>query len=196
MSCPTPKAPAPYVLAVTGASGAPYARGLLRVLPPHGTLHVVASRAGRDLYRMECGAEIEEDLPEGVHLWDAADWRAPFASGSYPVSGMVICPCTMGTLGAVAGGFGENVIHRAADVCLKERRRLVLVPRETPLSRIHLENMLRVTEAGAVVLPASPGFYHRPGAVSDLVDFIVARILDLLGIAQTLMAPWNPESPA
>ena len=118
------------------------------------------------------------------------------ASGSNPPDAMVICPCTMGTLAAVAAGFADNLIERAADVVLKERRTLVLVPRETPFSQVHLENMLKLARSGAVILPANPGFYHRPESVAQVVDFIVARVLDHLGIAHDLMPRWGDEPRA
>lgn len=123
------------------------------------------------------------------------EWFAPVASGSNPADAMVVCPCTMGTLAAIACGLSDSLIERAADVMLKERRPLLLVPRETPLSAVHLENMLRLAQAGAVILPANPGFYHHPKSVSDLVDFVVARVLDHLGVEHTLMPRWGEEGP-
>ncbi len=180
------------VVAVTGASGAPYAKALLRAVAASGIpLHLVASQSGRLVYEIELDTSLESDLPAGVALYREDDFTAPFASGSFPIRGMVIVPCTMGTLGAVAGGLSQNLIHRAADVCLKEGRKLVVVPRETPLNAIHLANMLRLAQAGAVILPAMPGFYHRPRRLEDLVDFIVARILDQFAIPQTLVPPWS-----
>jgi 4-hydroxy-3-polyprenylbenzoate decarboxylase len=181
------------IVAITGASGALYARRLLRVLSEKDLdLFLVASTAGKLVYKLETEKALEEDLPSGVHLYDEKDFTAPFASGSFPSEGMAIVPCTMGTLAAVANGISQNLIHRAADVCLKEDRRLVIVARETPLNRIHLGNMLRAAEAGAVILPPMPGFYHRPKSIEDLIDFVVARILDQFHIPQTLVAPWNP----
>lgn len=183
------------IAAVTGASGAPYARALLRALAAEDVqVHLVASRAGKLVYELETGRPLSEDLPPSVRLYDEGDFTAPFASGSYVTEGMVIVPCTMGTLAAIAGGLSQNLIHRAADVCLKERRKLVLAPRETPLNRIHLTNMLRASEAGAIILPPMPGFYHRPQSVDDLVNFVVARILDQFGIPQNLVPEWNPEA--
>jgi 4-hydroxy-3-polyprenylbenzoate decarboxylase len=126
-----------------------------------------------------------------LHGFGREEWFAPMASGSNPGDAMVICPCTMGTLAAVAAGLADSLIERAADVMLKEKRKLILVPRETPLSAIHLENMLRLDRAGALILPANPGFYHRPRSVEDVVDFVVARVLDHLGIAHTLVARWG-----
>jgi 4-hydroxy-3-polyprenylbenzoate decarboxylase len=126
-----------------------------------------------------------------VTVYDDADRGAGPASGSAKTAGMVICPCSMGTLASIAAGTSRSLVERAADVTLKERRPLVLVPRETPLSAIHLENMLRLTRAGAVVLPASPGFYHRPASIAELVDFVVARVLDHLGVENTLAPRWG-----
>ena len=180
------------VVAVTGASGAPYARELLRAIPREAIcVHLVASGAGRLVYKIETGVELADDLPPGIVLYDEKDFTAPFASGSFPVMGMAVVPCSMGTLASVACGISQNLIHRAADVCLKERRRLVLVARETPLSSIHLQNMLRVSEAGGIILPAMPGFYHHPETVDDLVRFVVARIMEQLGIPQDFVPPWG-----
>jgi 4-hydroxy-3-polyprenylbenzoate decarboxylase len=139
----------------------------------------------------------------GAGAWDSCvqvysndDRGAPPASGSALTSGMIVCPCSMGTLSAISVGASRSLIERAADVTLKERRKLVLVPRETPLSAIHLSNMLRLTRAGAVVMPAAPGFYHRPQQISDLVDFVVARMLDQLGVEQTLVKRWDGQDQA
>jgi len=178
-------------IAITGASGAAYARKLLRSVPPaEYELHILSSEAGRYVYQLETGVALVDDLPSGVHTYDETDIAAPLASGSFPCAGMVIVPCTMGALGAIASGLSQNLIHRAADVCLKERRPLILVPRETPLNRVHLTNMLKAAEAGAIILPAMPGFYHHPRSVSDIIDFVVARILDQLGIEHNLAQPW------
>lgn len=180
------------IVAITGASGAPYARELLQFLDrAEFTVHLVASGAGRLVYELEVGTRLDRDLPAGAILYDENDFTAPFASGSFQCEGMVVVPCTMGTLGSIAAGISQNLIHRAADVCLKERRKLILVPRETPLNQIHLENMLRLSRAGGIVLPAMPGFYHHPQSVADLLKFVVARILDQLGIAQDLVKPWD-----
>jgi flavin prenyltransferase len=183
------------IIAVTGASGAAYARNLLRSIPrDRFDIHLVSSEAGRLVYELETGRPLSEDLPFGIRIYSETDFTAPFASGSFPCAGMVVVPCTMGTLGAIAAGLSQNLIHRAADVCLKERRPLILVPRETPLNRIHLTNMLKSAEAGAIILPAMPGFYHKPGSVDKVVDFVVARILDQLGIAHDLVPVWEgPE---
>ncbi|MCE5336210.1 MAG: UbiX family flavin prenyltransferase [Desulfobacteraceae bacterium] len=180
------------IIAITGASGAIYAGRLLHSIPGDShAVHLVASEAGRLVYEMEMGRPLAADLPSGIRTYDSSDFTAPFASGSFPCAGMAIVPCTMGTLGAIASGLSQNLIHRAADVCLKERRPLVLVPRETPLNRIHLSNMLRASEAGAIILPAMPGYYHNPARVEDLADFIVARILEQFGIPQNIVPPWE-----
>ena len=198
-------------VALTGASGIPYGMRLLECLVAAGeTVWVMVSEAAR----VVAGLETDYDLPgrnaelerwfrqrlgaaEGqLSLFGVQQWTAPPASGSNPPRAMVVCPCTMGTLAAIAQGASDNLVERAADVVLKEGRELILVPRETPLSAIHLENMLRLARAGAVIMPACPGFYHRPEAVGDLVDFMVARILDRLGIEHDLMPPWGGEQGA
>ena len=134
------------------------------------------------------------NTPEGqLRVFGREDWFAPVASGSNPADGMVVCPCTMGTLAAIAAGLSQKLIERSADVMLKENRKLILVPREMPFSAIHLENMLKLARSGAVILPANPGFYHNPRQVQDLVDFVVARILDHLNIAHSLIPRWGTE---
>lgn len=193
----------PVVFGITGASGAPYAIRLLeQLIAAERRVQLVISSHGLRLLQTESGVQSPADLRSrvGAAAWDRfvtvfddADRGAAPASGSALNAGMVICPCSMGTLSAIAVGASRSLVERAADVALKERRRLVLVPRESPLSAIHLENMLRVTRAGAVVMPAAPGFYHRPSSIDDLVDFIVARILDHLGVAHTLMQRWGDD---
>jgi 4-hydroxy-3-polyprenylbenzoate decarboxylase len=193
----------PIVFAITGASGAPYAVRLLeQLIAAERRVQLVVSSHGLRLLRTESDVGSVEALrgrvggsgwDRLVTVYDDGDRGAAPASGSALNAGMVICPCSMGTLSAIAVGASRSLVERAADVALKERRRLVLVPRETPLSAIHLENMLRVTRAGAVVLPASPGFYHRPGSIAELVDFVVARILDHLGVAHALGKRWGGE---
>ena len=195
----------PIVLAITGASGAPYAIRLLdQLIAAKQRVQLVVSGHGLRLLRTESDIGSVDALRERVGrdswdqfvtLFDDADRGAAPASGSALNAGMVICPCSMGTLSAIAVGASRSLVERAADVALKERRPLVLVPRETPLSAIHLENMLRVTRAGAVVLPASPGFYHRPRSIDELVDFIVARVLDHLGVEHSLVKRWGGEGP-
>jgi 4-hydroxy-3-polyprenylbenzoate decarboxylase len=195
----------PIVVAITGASGAIYAVRLLEVLRAAGrNVHLSISPSGRDVIRQELNLEVDlenfdadrlrlrdNDGTAGLHYFHHQDFMAPMASGSFLTGGMVICPCSGSTLSAVASGAGNNLIHRAAEVHLKERRKLILVPRETPLSLPHIDNMRRATEAGAVILPASPGWYHGPKNVSDLVDFVVARICDQLGVEHTLSKRWG-----
>lgn len=195
-------------LGITGASGAPYAARLLEAFAAAGCdVGVSASRAGIEVLATELYgdarlapdetlARFVEPARDAVTLYDPNDWKAPYASGSARVDGYVVCPCSMGTLGTIASGTMSNLIHRAASVAIKEGRRLVLVPRETPLSTIHLENMLRVRQAGAVVLFAAPGFYHGPQRIADLVDFVVARILDQLGIENRLAPRWGQQEEA
>lgn len=199
-------AAAPIVLAITGASGAPYAVSLLEALAAaqrrvslivsgHG-LRLLATEsdiATIDALRLRVGAEAWDRY---VRVYDDGDRGAAPASGSSRHAAMVICPCSMGTLAAVSLGTSRSLVERAADVMLKERRPLILVPRETPYSAVHLENMLRVTRAGAIVLPASPGFYHRPTSIDDLVRFVVARVLDLLGVDQQLVPRWGEAAEA
>jgi flavin prenyltransferase len=194
------------VLAVTGASGAPYAVRLLEVLLRTGrTIHLTISPAAVEVFDREIGRTLNlTNFDVRDFLGDATpadtsrlkyhhvrNFSAGIASGSFLTAGMVICPCSMGTLAALAHGISENLIHRAADVHLKERRKLVLVPRETPLGLVQLRNMTAVTEAGAVVLPAMPGYYNRPSTLQDLIDFVVARICDQLGVSNELMERWG-----
>ena len=196
----------PIVLAITGASGAPYAVRLLEALvAADQRVSLIVSDHGLRLLQTEVGIGSVAALREriGSPAWDAAvdvyddrDRGAAPASGSALSAGMVICPCSMGTISAIAVGASRSLVERAADVTLKERRRLIVVPRETPYSAIHLENMLSLTRAGAVVMPASPGFYHRPGSIDDLVAFIVARILDHLDVANKLAPRWGGEERA
>ncbi|MGH7537183.1 MAG: UbiX family flavin prenyltransferase [Gemmatimonadales bacterium] len=189
----------PVVLAITGASGAPYGVRLLAVLSAqHVPTWLLVSSHGWRLLEEECGIEGEPALRQAtggdwasVTVFDDKDRGAQPASGSARTAAMVICPCSMGTVAAIAHGTSRSLIERAADVTLKERRRLILVPRETPLSLVHLRNLTLATEAGAVVLPAAPGFYHRPRQVSDLVDFVVQRVVDHLALDIDLMARWR-----
>lgn len=189
----------PVVLAITGASGVVYGVRLLEVLATRKvpTWLVVSSHGWRLLVE-ECGLRDAGELKQAtggdwssVTVFDDTDRGATPASGSAPSAGMVICPCSMGTVAAVAHGTSRSLIERAADVILKERRRLILVPRETPLSLVHLRNLALATEAGAVVLPAAPGFYHKPQEVRDLVDFVVQRVLDHLGLDVQLVRRWK-----
>jgi 4-hydroxy-3-polyprenylbenzoate decarboxylase len=191
-------------LGITGASGAPYAARLLEALVAADVeVGLCVSRAGYEILATELYRDttlsheqiLERFLAEvdGVTVHSEQDWRAPYASGSARVDGYVICPCSMGTAGTIASGTMSNLIHRAASVALKEDRKLVLVPRETPLSDIHLENMLRLRRAGAVILMAAPGFYNAPESIDDLIEFVVGRCLDQLGIDNRLTRRWGQE---
>jgi flavin prenyltransferase len=190
-------------LGVTGASGAPYAARLLEALTDaECEVGVCISAAGLEvlatelygsarLSRDETIARFTEHAHGEVTVFDPNDWRSPYASGSAKVDAYVICPCSMGTLGTIASGAMSNLIHRAASVALKEERRLVLMPRETPLSAIHLQNMLTLRQAGATILFLAPGFYHGAETIDDLVDFVVGRALDLLGLENALVRRWG-----
>lgn len=193
-------------LAWTGASGMPYGLRLLECLLRAGqTVYLLISDAARVVLKLEADlalpgrtadaqrllAERFRAPAERLRVFGQAEWTAPVASGSGAPRRMVICPCTTGTLAAVAAGSSDNLIERAADVVLKERGQLILVVRETPLSELHLENMLRLARMGALILPANPGFYHRPVDIGGLVDFVVARVLDHLGLPQTLIPRWG-----
>jgi len=197
------------VVAMTGASGAPYGVRLVEVLLRAGRrVHFTMSPAAAEVVAQELGRTVQLDAdafdPHALlgtvagelelghlHYHHFRDFRAGIASGSFLTGGMAVCPCSMGTLAAVAHGMSENLIHRAADVHLKERRKLVLVPRETPLGVVQLRNMTAVAEAGAVVLPAMPGFYTRPSRIEELVDFVVARVCDQLGVGHKLLTRWG-----
>ncbi|MGH8742982.1 MAG: flavin prenyltransferase UbiX [Burkholderiales bacterium] len=196
-------------LAFTGASGMPYGVRLLEsLLASKVRVYLLYSPAAQIVAQQEMGLALPsraKDLQNffrekygvdenSLKVFGREEWFAPLASGSNPADAMVICPCSMGTLGAVAAGLSDNLIERAADVMLKEARKLILVPRETPLSAIHLENMLKLSRAGTVILPANPGFYHHPQTIQDLVDFVVARVLDHLGIPHRLVARWGNET--
>ena len=188
----------PVTLAVTGASGARYAVRLLQVLNEAKVpVSLIVSDVGWRLLNEEMDIRDEQGLRQQSGEWSRVkvfadtDRGATPASGSAPSRGMVVCPCSMGTLASIAQGTTRSLIERAADVCLKERRRLILVPRETPYSAIHLENMLRLTNAGAVVLPAAPGFYHRPHTIDELIDFVVGRVVAQLGIDVRIGPRWQ-----
>jgi flavin prenyltransferase len=191
----------PIVVALTGASGAPYGLRLLQVLATHRvSVWLIPSSHGMRLLRDECGIDSMASLQAAVGDWSSVtvfpddDRGALPASGSRKTGGMVVCPCSMGTVAAIAGGTSRSLVERAADVTLKERRRLILVPRETPLSLVHLRNLVAVTEAGALVIPAAPGFYHRPTQVAELVDFIVQRILDHLELDIEIGRRWTGDA--
>ena len=186
------------IVAITGASGACYGIRLLEVLISQGLEpYVVVSPAGRQVMAVELGSgDLADHLGRGGYREeDVRDLTSPLASGSFPTQGMVVMPCSTGTLGAVAHGVSSNLIHRAAEVCLKERRQLIVVPRETPLSTITLQNMLTLSQAGVIVVPASPGFYHGASSVKELVDFVVARVLDLMKIEHNLSHRWTGMPP-
>ena len=189
----------PVVLAITGASGAPYAVRLLGVLSSNQVpVWLIVTGHGWRLLQEECGIADLDALRaatggdwSSVTLFPDEDRGAKPASGSQMTAGMIVCPCSMGTVSAIAQGSSRSLVERAADVTLKERRKLILVPRETPFSLIHLRNLVQVTEAGAVVLPAAPGFYHKPARIEELVDFVVQRILDQLQLAIQIAPRWG-----
>ncbi|EGJ51327.1 UbiX family flavin prenyltransferase [Desulfocurvibacter africanus] len=181
------------LLGVTGASGMPYTFKLAKVLgeTPGMELHLILSKAAKQVLALEADEPLEALTTCATAVYSDDDLAAPPASGSWLHQGMVICPCSMNSLAAVSQGLAGSLLHRAADVTLKEGRPLVLVPRETPLNRVHLRNLLSASEAGAVILPAMPAFYHRPRSVADVVDHLVARILDRLGVSHELSKRWN-----
>ncbi|MEZ6047299.1 MAG: flavin prenyltransferase UbiX [Planctomycetaceae bacterium] len=200
----------PYVIAMTGASGSRYGLRLLEVMLQAGChVHLTMSPAAAEVFRTEVNRTVDLNDVNLAELFPNADWvndaaarfayyrhtdfRAGMASGSFPTAGMVIVPCSMGTLSSIAHGLSGNLIQRAADVHLKERRKLIVVPRETPLGTIQLRNMTTLSEAGAVVLPAMPGFYRQPESIEDLIDFVVGRILDQLQISNDLMKRWGTD---
>jgi 4-hydroxy-3-polyprenylbenzoate decarboxylase len=196
----------PIAVAITGASGSQYGLRLLECLLAAGRdVYLMISQAGQLVLNLEAGLEIPSraadaeafltqhfGTPEGrLRVFGRQQWTAPVASGSNPPEAMVICPCTTGSLGSIAAGISGDLIDRAADVMLKERRKLILVVRETPFSEIHLENMLKLSRMGAVIMPANPGFYFKPEQVGDLVDFMVARVLDHLEVEHQLIPRWG-----
>lgn len=198
-------------VAITGASGAPYALRLLECLvAANCQIYLLISKAAERVLEIEEGLTFPFEAKarqaffteryaartEQIICSDKLDWFSPVASGSNAPEAMVICPCSGGTLSAIASGASNNLIERAADVMIKERKPLIILPREMPLSPIHLENMLKLSRIGVTVMPASPGFYHKPQSIRDLVDFVVARILDHLKIEQTLLPKWGDSSPA
>ncbi len=200
--------PATVTLAMTGASGAPYALRLFECLLREGVrVQFITSQPGQIVLGMESGLKLTgapqkmrqqlaahfDGDPRLIEVYAKDQWTAPPASGSSVADAMVVCPCSMGSLAAIACGTSDNLIHRAADVAIKEHKPLILVPRETPLSAIHLENMLALARLGVVILPPSPGFYHGVTSVDELVDFVVARILDRLGIDNDLSPRWGAD---
>lgn len=205
---PTPHRPRRVCLAWTGASGLPYGLRLLDCLLSAGvTVELIYSQAAQVVAQQELSLRLPSapdeanalllaqfpDRPGKLCVYGRDAWFSPVASGSNPSDAMVVCPCSMGTLASIAAGLADNLIERAADVVLKERRTLIMVPRETPFSVIHLENMLRLAKAGAVIVPPSPGFYEHPQSVADMVDFVVARILDQLRVPHSLAKRWGGE---
>ena len=195
-------------LAITGASGFQYGYRLLQMLLAADVrVFLMVSKAAHIVAAAEAGLKLPgqaaslqqllserlEAMPGQLRVFGREDWMSPPASGSGSPPAMVVCPCSTGTLSAIATGASNNLIERAADVVLKERKQLILVPRETPLSTIHLENMLKLSKMGVVIMPASPGFYHKPTRLEDVIDFVVARVLNHLGIAQQLMPQWGRE---
>lgn len=193
-------------LAISGASGFPYAVRLLQcLLEQDATVHLVISDAAKQVARLECNYDVPASAREQpaffrkltgagkgkLYCYEQNDWLSPVASGSAHMDAMVVCPCSTGTLSAIANGGSDNLIERGATVCLKEHRRLLIVPRETPVSAIQLEHMHKLACLGVRILPASPGFYHHPQTISDMVDFVVARILQNLDLPHTLLASWG-----
>ncbi|PVV15033.1 MAG: aromatic acid decarboxylase [gamma proteobacterium symbiont of Ctena orbiculata] len=196
----------PIAVAITGASGSAYALRLLEALiAAEKDIYLMVSQAGQIVLKMESDldlpgqpAEMEKQLTQRFHatpgqlqVFGRQQWMAPVASGSNPPAAMVVCPCTTGTLSAIACGASNDLIERSADVVLKERRKLILVVRETPFSDIHLENMLKLSRMGVVIMPANPGFYHNPTTLQEIVDFMVGRVLDQLDIEHQLMPRWG-----
>ncbi len=194
-------------VAISGASGFIYAQRLVEVLLSQKlVVHLLVSDAAREVARLEQGIEISGES-EAIHdyfmgvvagklqgelkVWTKTDWLSPVASGSHPLEAMVICPCSTGTLAAVATGMSNNLIERAATVCLKEQRKLIMVPREMPMGTIQFEHMHKLSSLGVAVMPASPGFYHQPKTIEDLIDFVVARILMQMGFEQELLPAWG-----
>ncbi|HIM57729.1 MAG TPA: UbiX family flavin prenyltransferase [Gammaproteobacteria bacterium] len=196
----------PIAIALTGASGMPYAISLLReLIKTQEKIYVMISQAASIVIAMETDLDlgsdtkaIEKNLSKylgakdgQIEVFSKNQWTAPVASGSNPPRAMVVCPCTMSTLSAIANGHGDNLMHRAADVVIKEQKKLILVPRETPYSAIHLENMLKLSRLGVVIMDANPAFYQNPKTLDDLVNFVVARILDHLNVEHALLPPWQ-----
>ncbi len=196
----------PVILALTGASGVQYALRLMECLLDTGTpVYLMVSKAAQIVLSMETELKVPAKSAEMARfftelykaktgqlvVFSQEQWTAPIASGSHKAQSMVVCPCTTGTLAAIANGNSDNLLERAADVMLKEKRQLIMVVRETPFSQIHLENMLRLSQAGATIMPANPGFYHKPEKLEDIIDFMVSRILDHLKIEHSLLARWG-----
>ena len=196
-------------IALTGASGAVYSQRLLEITLGQGfTVHLMVSAAARILFSDELGWKLPSRAsdvhkfivgefrcdPEQIKVYGEQQWSSPLASGSHSIGVMIVCPCTMGTLSSIACGSSDNLINRAADVMIKENRQLIIVPRETPFSAIHLENMLKLARLGVCILPPNPGFYFKPTQLSEIVDFVVAKILDQAGIEHNIAPRWGEES--
>jgi len=196
----------PIAIALTGASGMPYAITLLKeLIKTQDKIYVMISQAANTVIAMETNLNLGADTqamgknltaylnakPDQIEVFSKNQWTAPVASGSNPPRAMVVCPCTMSTLSAIAHGAADNLMHRTADVVIKEQKKLILVPRETPYSAIHLENMLKLSRLGVAIIDANPAFYQNPQSIQDLVDFVVARILDHLEIEHDLLPPWQ-----
>lgn len=180
------------VVGISGASGSIYGIRLLEILSRMGiTTHLIITRSARQIIEIETNYSVVEVENMASHVYEEREFTAPIASGSHRFHGMIIAPCSMKTVGSIANGMSDNLLERTADVCLKERRRLVVVPRETPLNEIHLENMLKLTRAGAIILPACPGFYSRPKNIDDLVNSIAGRALDLAEIENDVYKRWK-----
>ena len=198
-SAAEPASPRKIVVGITGASGAPYARALLQFLADRqktvGDIEVGVcySQTAPEVWALECGGDLREQIT--LPTWSLRDYKAPFASGSAGWHAMVIVPCSMGTCGRIAHGISDTLLTRAADVMIKERRTLVLVPRETPLSVIHLENLTTLARAGATIMPAMPSFYGKPSTIDDLVRSVCARVLDHLGVPQSISHKWGEKKP-
>ena len=196
----------PVILALTGASGVQYALRLMECLLEAGIpVYLMVSKAAQIVLSMETELKVPSKSAEmarfftelykakagQLEVYSQEQWTAPIASGSHKALSMVVCPCTTGTLAAIANGNSDNLLERSADVMLKEKRQLIMVVRETPFSQIHLENMLRLSQAGATIMPANPGFYHKPETLEDIIDFMVARVLDHLKVEHSLLARWG-----
>jgi 4-hydroxy-3-polyprenylbenzoate decarboxylase len=180
------------IVAITGASGVVYGKRLLEVLCNKNIeTHLVISQAAERLIKHELDTAKKAVGNLATHVYETNDWNSPIVSGSFETDGMVIIPCSMKTLAGIANGYSDNVILRAADVTLKEKRKLILVPRETPVNVIHLRNMLDLAKQGALIVPAMPAYYHKPKSIEDLVDFVVGRVLDLLDVGHTLYKRWQ-----
>jgi len=183
------------IVGVTGASGACYAKRLVEVLSTQVEMHLVHSRTAPLVFHEELGVNLSGWLKEQkVRVHGISDFLSPLASGSNQFDAYVLIPCSMKTLSQVAHGVGETLLTRVADIALKERRKMIMVAREAPYSTVHLENMLRISQMGGIIFPASPGFYHRPETVGDLVDFVVSRVIQLLDLPQELIKPWMSEN--